>query len=96
MDRNEKRPRPEKKLQAVGWESLVELLIFWEPPLDWERLPAQPQRDDDDDRRLPGHLRGQPSNICVECPRLAQLSLLNAARSSQERPGGRLATPPVD
>ena len=46
--------RPEKKLEAAGWKSMVELLISWGPPLESERLPAQPRRDDDD-RHLPGH-----------------------------------------
>ena len=38
---------------------------------------------DDDDRRLPGHWWGHPGTLHFECPRLAQLSLLNLAQSSK-------------
>ena len=41
------------------------------------------QQRGDNGRRLPSNKWGHPGTLCVECPRLAQLSLLNLAHSSQ-------------
>ena len=52
-------------LRAPGW-ILMSLLN-----LAQSSKPA----GDADDRRLPGHYRGHPNDLCFECPRLVQLSL---------------------
>ena len=77
--------RPEKKLEAAGWKSMVELLISWALP--WNRRDCQLNRGETTTTGICPAISGATQNSpCFECSRLVDLSLLNLAHSSPQPP----------